>query len=535
MLALAIRYLNGWAMAAADGAKKERAEWPPHPDRVFMALSAAWFETGRDREEGEALAWLEKQGPPSVNATDASPRLSSDRRRPQIVTSYVPVNDTKLGKKVPETFVMKKLKDAGLGVLPEHRSRQPRSFPLVVPHNDTVHLIWRGIDCGEHEHALASLCRKVVYVGHSASLVQMWLDERPPSPNLVPVEGIARHRLRVFSPGRLEHLEKRCDRDNVVIHADLVAKAKTLKGKKKREIQAEIKERFGDSSPRSLRPEPGIWQGYDSPPRSVEPEPPGSVFDPRLVILTLTGRRFSVVSTLKLTEALRGALMSSCPRQPPPEWLSGHDENGKPSKKPHMALVPLPFVGSHHADGRIMGAAIVLPGDLDPKIVGPCLEPVLRDDHGVPKRIRLFNGRWFECEAELEVRETLPFNLRASTWTRPSRIWTTVTPVGFDRHFDGPDKWKLARDNVADGCERIGLPRPSEVILQPVSLAEGAPHSREFPHLRRKRDGGRIHHSHAVLVFDGDIRGPVIVGSGRYRGYGLFRPLGESGDSEWMI
>ena len=48
-----IRYLMGWAMAAADGAKKQLAEWPPHPDRVFMALAAAWFETGREEPEGK--------------------------------------------------------------------------------------------------------------------------------------------------------------------------------------------------------------------------------------------------------------------------------------------------------------------------------------------------------------------------------------------------------------------------------------------------------------------------------------------------
>ncbi|MGZ8975757.1 type I-G CRISPR-associated protein Csb2, partial [Methylomagnum sp.] len=59
MFALALRYLNGWAMAAADGARKERAEWPPHPDRVFMALAAAWFETGQAADEGAALRWLE--------------------------------------------------------------------------------------------------------------------------------------------------------------------------------------------------------------------------------------------------------------------------------------------------------------------------------------------------------------------------------------------------------------------------------------------------------------------------------------------
>ena len=74
MLTLAIRYLNGWAIAAADGAKKELAEWPPHPDRVFMALAAAWFETGEDPAEGATLRWLEMLPAPAIAASDADRR-----------------------------------------------------------------------------------------------------------------------------------------------------------------------------------------------------------------------------------------------------------------------------------------------------------------------------------------------------------------------------------------------------------------------------------------------------------------------------
>ena len=91
MFALGIRYLNGWSMAAADGARKEQAEWPPHPDRVFMALAAAWFETGEDCEEGAALRWLETLSPPAIAASEATFRA--------LVTSYVPVNDDGGGKK----------------------------------------------------------------------------------------------------------------------------------------------------------------------------------------------------------------------------------------------------------------------------------------------------------------------------------------------------------------------------------------------------------------------------------------------------
>ena len=68
MFALGIHYLNGWAMATHP-ADRESPEWPPHPDRVFMALAAAYFETDEDPAEWDALNWLEKQPPPQVVAS----------------------------------------------------------------------------------------------------------------------------------------------------------------------------------------------------------------------------------------------------------------------------------------------------------------------------------------------------------------------------------------------------------------------------------------------------------------------------------
>ena len=88
-----------------------------------------------------------------------------------------------------------------------------------------------------------------------------------------------------------------------------------------------------------------------------------------------------------------------------------------------------------------------------------------------------------------------------------------------------PGKWQRAAESVKDMCGHIGLPRPREALLHPVSLVEGVPHAREFPQLTRKHDGGRRSHGHAVIVFDEPVRGPVLIGAGRFRGYGLCRPM----------
>ena len=782
MFALGIHYLNGWSMAAADGARKERAEWPPHPDRVFMALAAAWFETGGDPAEGEALRWLETLPPPAIAASDADSRAT--------VVSYVPVNDVGLSRGMPTSEDLNKLKDAGLAQLPEYRSRQPRSFPVAIPHDPTVHLIWPEVELGTHRAALKRLTTKVTHVGHSASFVQMWLEAAPPPPAWIPATGVALHRLRVTSPGRLQILETRMNRAawvayhdlrgeikqaevelkemkhpprrpweafadvvllagesetkkhpeypsakssgdpeaaanlvsslvdeagiaavraliaevsesgdivlicanayeqgfnaipaslaellserlsvlfdttvaqaNVVRHTgadgygrlarqaafegtvekereyvmvdDFVGQGGTLANlrgwiekqggkvvgavaltgkpysaklnpsqeqlhelrqkhgsdfekwwkahfghtfdcltysearyltrspdvdtirnrlaaamregssrsharspREQRQYIKEMKARLGDrfpaGEPVSLRPVPGRWQGYDKPEEASSSEISGSVFDPQLIVLGIKGKRVSLPATLKLTAALRGLLMKECPGQPPPEWFSGHRLKGTPSAEPHLALTPLPFVGAEHADGRIMGLALVLPAGLDQQEAGHCLEPLLRDPAtGLPREHPLFDGQWFECAIELETRERPPKNLNPDTWTRESCVWASVTPVVLNRHFDGKDKWERAAESVKDMCGHIGLPRPREVLLHPVSLVEGVPHAREYSQLTRKNNGGRRSHNHAVIVFDEPVRGPVLVGAGRFRGYGLCRPMDEKGE-----
>lgn len=517
MFALGICYLNGWAMAAADGTRKERAEWPPHPDRVFSALAAAWFETGEDEEEGETLRWLESLPSPSLSCTDATERES--------VVSYVPVNDVRTRKVATPPTDLEKLKKAGLTLVPEFRTRQPRGFPVAVPQDPTVYLLWPDEEVGERREGLDRLAAKVTHVGHSASLTQLWVEtKRDISPTLVPDDaGVVR--LRVPAAGRLEALKRAHNRDEVLEYADLQAKRDSLKGKARKEVDSVIRERFGSRAPVSQRPRPSRWESYSPPDQVEKTEAQGTVFGPRLTVLSIKGRRVSSRATLRLTQALRNALMSSCPEQPPPEWVSGHQPDGTRSTRPHLAFLPLPFVGSQHADGRIMGLALAFPRDLDGREVGRCLEPFLfSPDTGMPLERRLFGNGFPDCAVEIETRVSPPVNLVTDTWVRESRVWATVTPVVLNRHYDGRDKWARSAKGVADACEHVGLPRPREVILHPVSLVEGVPHAREFPPLERK-DGSKRNHSHAVITFDEPVRGPVMVGAGRFRGYGLFRPM----------
>jgi CRISPR-associated protein Csb2 len=123
-------------------------------------------------------------------------------------------------------------------------------------------------------------------------------------------------------------------------------------------------------------------------------------------------------------------------------------------------------------------------------------------------------------------------NLRAATWTAHpdgATHWSTVTPIAFDRHPKVPDRSAYRREvagMIAQACSRIGLPEPRDVIITAVSAHLGVPPAFAFPRLQRK-DGSLRRHSHAILVFDEPVCGPIVLGAGRYCGYGACRPIAD--------
>ena len=507
MLAIGIRYLCG-VVRAAHPADRDRAEWPPHPDRIFMALAAAHFETDGGADERAVMEWLEALPPPQLRADGAAAPRSS-------VTTFVPVNDTSRPIK-GSGKIERALMPAGSFSL--GRDRQPRTFPAVIPEDPDVWLVWPDAHVpAALRSALVELCRKVTCIGHSASLVQVWVVDEAEAgrltPGLVPVDGPARHRLRVFEPGRLSQLEEQYARGE--------------------------------------RPTPAMWSGYDEPlQETARREEAATVFSSDLLVFRrVAGSTLGLESVLQVTRALRNTVMSACP-QPVPEWISGHRPDSARSERPHLAFLPLPDVGHAHADGHLLGTALGVPRNVTADEQRRDLRTLLFDNVGQARTIELKLGRLGVWQIQLEEREGRPVALRAETWTggtglrrdssdaSEERRWATVTPIVLDRHPKTEGRreyWAEAEAVVREACNRVLWADPQatratveEVILTPVSMFEGVPPARCFPNLQRKT-GGNLHHTHAIIVFDRPIRGPLMVGAGRYRGYGLCRPLRETG------
>ena len=76
---------------------------------------------------------------------------------------------------------------------------------------------------------------------------------------------------------------------------------------------------------------------------------------------------------------------------------------------------------------------------------------------------------------------------------------------------------------IATSCENIGLPAPVAVRVEKTPFFFGSlramPGQGGFPQLRKG-----TFQVHAAIVFDRPVMGPLLLGAGRFRGYGLMRP-----------
>ncbi len=551
MFALGIDFITGVAVMT-DAASREKAEWPPHPARIFMALVAAYYESKPLKEDGpvaeqawveerQALEWLERQGAPQMSWPEASPR--------SLVKVYVPVNDA--GVPANPARVKECELRAALGVMPDQRSRQERTFPALFVGEEGpgryVFLRWPDADPTESTlSALTGLARKVSRIGHSSSLALVWVSKvsETPEPGYLPHAKATKTRhgvqLRVPAPGFLAELDQCFNAGPIDAFFELSEAIATGKGKTKEQAKVAFEAHFGTpwgrsvSAPVRLRPAPGRTAYYS---RVAEPEdrPITTGFDSELFVLTkLEGPVLGLESTAALTSALRGYLLQDAEGKP--EWFTGHSAPGVPSTSGHMALLPLAFVGAEHADGHILGMALAFPRAIAAEDRAACLRGRLFGPSGEDLNLELRMGNLGTWTIRREERSLPPLALRSATWCEPSAVWASVTPVVLDRHpkYDQRTERAQWREEVAASivlsCERQGLPKPVLVDVDKTSWHRGAPRSKPgpdgMPWLPGKDGAAPRQQVHVLIQFPCEVQGPLLLGAGRFRGYGLCKPLG---------
>ena len=509
MFSLEVEFLTGSAVMS-NREDRSVVEWPPHPQRLFAALVAAYAERDQLADERGALAWVELLGAPEIVASGGS-----FREQPGV---FVPVNYVK-----NEQFVVKKGKKKlhppafeGSGF---RRERRERHFPTYVPHDPFTFFCWPDADMNkvtEHRAALTRLAENVTYLGHSSSLVRVAVCDNPPAATWRPAreDETAKRILRIASPGRLQDLEQA--------------------------FQLSV-QRF-----RRIEPPQGLSQGYVRVSDTASSAPVYSVFGDAsdwFVCRKRTRAYFPLEDSLLLTTAVRDALICHSNQTSLPEIVTGHQSNRCPSETPHMAIVPLAHVGHPHADGDVKGFAVVLPrgaSRVNRRAVLIALDGLLRQS--VPQLKIGHAGTWSIDAAppDNSLRSLEPKEL----YFGPARCWATVTPFIFGRF---PRRLISAESEeiVAESCKMIGLPQPRAVQVTEVSPHLRVPPSPNFPTLSTKGkliacrfSKGRYRldshdeqghpprlRAHVIIEFDQPIAGPVIVGAGRYFGMGLCRPI----------
>ena len=224
---------------------------------------------------------------------------------------------------------------------------------------------------------------------------------------------------------------------------------------------------------------------------------------------------------------------------PMPEGLSGHSQQGRPSTNPHVAFLPLPWVGHEHSDGRLMGAAIAMPEQLDTKPRLTLLRAIGKWE-SVADPLILTLGRRGILEMERIVGTSPLVTLRPGLWRRQSLRWVSATPIALPTHPGNlgsgtaaarAKAWTRAEQAVNASCRHIGLPEPVNVIATFAPLLPGARPAPTYPAFHQRGPGGKPvarRLVHAAVTFDRPVVGPIVLGAGRYLGLGLMRPMAEA-------
>jgi len=486
-LTLEIEFLGGVCFAAT-APDTESPDWPPQPDRVFSALTATWDAHGEPDDERQALEWLESLPPPLCVASD-----TLDRSAPVV---FVPPND-------PRTDRAKNAK----GVLPAMRNRQPRRFPAARPLEPLVRHIWHAEPDEPTLAALNRLARNTAYVGHSSSLTRCRFLQG----DVPPAESLTAARRRIY-PGRLAELSN-------------------------------AYARFRKSADRKDRPSPGALHT----PLAPRPQPAQGVFSARWLILEhVLGEMPDIRAAAIVARGIRRALMSAYGSvgAPIPSTLSGHESDGSPSRAPHLAIVPLAFVGFPYADGRVLGFALV-PSAHDELFADATFLGALRrlaplDERLGRRVIEVKSPEGTQPDRAFAIKLSPSFeavagrrSLDPALYMRRARTFATVTPIVLDRFLkkQGEARQEEIAEQIAAACRHIGLPSPQMVVCDKHAATQGAPSaypSRNAPawlkwRLPESLVGRQL--THAVIRFDAPVEGPVMLGAGRFVGLGLCLPI----------
>ncbi len=540
-----VNFLTGRYVATYHNDRR-RSEWPPHPARLFSALVATWIDADKpDEAERKVLEWLETQGPPAIAASDAVAR--------RVVAHFVPVNDASIvsrnwqarkasavselatelhrelaylnggvtkevtrtqQKLARERDVSRQVRHVGntnpssaIQILPDHRVKQERFFPSVTPDHPRVSYLWDTRPPGALNDVIDGLLCRVTRLGHPSSLVSCRVAPNPPAASHVPDK--AGDSLRGVMRGQLAELERRYARHQGI-------------------------------KPRSLPYTDIRYRQVTEISPEEQPHEPDTTGDWIVFEFAHDSRALPAMRTVELATAMRAAVLD-CAEGPVRGELGGYGPDGRQTAAPHVAFLPLPYVGFRHADGRLLGIAVSVPKALDDASRRALFRAI-----GTWERAA--SSGWVGwVELNLGNRDVIRLSrlrgpatlvsLRSRVWRRPSRRWVSALPVALPRHPGRLGRgtqaartraWAQADAALRMACAHVGLPEPSGTEVGFSPFVAGARMTTSFPPFSRNGKTTRRQLVHASVTFDYPVAGPLVLGAGRFVGLGLMRPVADT-------
>lgn len=502
-LLIAVRLYNG----RYHGTRPDADDYPPAPARLFQALVAGAGLGGRDelKEASSTLMWLEGLEPPVV----AAPFMSKGQR----VKNYVPNNDLDAKGGDPRR----------IGEIRTEKVIWPWMFDGNMP----LVYAWELCEGEESEYMARVACELAEHVyqfGRGVDPAWAWgelldapaIEERLrtyPGQVFRPSNGGSGTSLPCPTPGSLMSL-----------------KARYAAGAQRFKASGAGKQIF------SQQPKPHFAQvAYDSPPsrhvfelrRTASQNPLGAwplAQVSKLVVLLRDGAVERLRKATNLHSEIERFLVGRKPE--------GADATPAVSR---IRIVPMPSIGHQHADHSIRRVIVEVPASC----------PLRNDD-----------VRWAFSGLDVIDRETgevFDLVLTPSTddfmlshyCARGNRVgfhvWRTVTPAALPeaakRRRIEPTRAeaeaKAGRERVAEQARAAGAVHQALRHAQVSACVDAVRVQREpfegrGERVERFAAGTRFKKHrlwHVEVTFSTPVRGPLVIGDGRFLGLGVLAPV----------
>jgi CRISPR-associated protein Csb2 len=211
------------------------------------------------------------------------------------------------------------------------------------------------------------------------------------------------------------------------------------------------------------------------------------------------------------------------------ELISGHAPDGSSSRNPHLAIVPLPSLNRQGtARGQVHRFALA----------GYANEERANEAREIYETLfRSLSHREIQHDGKTTGLYLTSHPSRSdkmwSLYESASMAWATALPAAFASKFDVPkslagnDRYQKRVAEVAKLVKRAlrlqGIPpeiaEATEVL---VTASPIVPKTHRAEHYDAE---GKTYRSHLRLLFPCEVKGPIIIGDGRYSGFGLCFPL----------